>query len=202
MDLHFIWKAILIVFVGITILRIGGRKSISQLTVSQTVIMISIGNLMIQPVSNRNIWVTFLIGLLLVLTLIFIEFLQLKFDKVENFMTGKSNIVIENGKINVENLKKMRLTVDQLEVRLRQENVQSILHVKWATIEPSGQLGLILSEPQQPATKQDIQTLINYVHMKIPAGAKPPSIVQPSQEDLFIEVQQKKDAKPHKEFLE
>ncbi|WP_342744272.1 DUF421 domain-containing protein [Bacillus alkalicellulosilyticus] len=134
MDLHFIWKAVLIVFVGIVILRIGGRKSISQLTVSQTVIMISIGTIMIQPVSNRNIWITFVIALLLVLTLVFVELLQLKYDKVETFFSGKSVLIIENGIAQHHNLKKIRLSYDQLEIRLRQANIQQIADVKWATI--------------------------------------------------------------------
>ncbi|OLO25593.1 hypothetical protein BTR23_24550 [Alkalihalophilus pseudofirmus] len=178
MDFHWVWKAIIIVFVGVMILRLGGRKSISQLTVSQTVIMISIGNLMIQPVSERNIWITFLIALLLILTLIFIEFLQVKFDKVESFFTGKSIIVIEDGVINIKNLKKLRLTVDQLEMRLRQANVQHISQVKWATVEVSGQLGIILDEQSQLATKKDIQTLLDYIHTKFPSGQAPPIITE------------------------
>ncbi|WP_216830785.1 DUF421 domain-containing protein [Alkalihalobacterium elongatum] len=176
MDFHWVWKAIIIVFIGIMILRLGGRKSISQLTVSQTVIMISIGNLMIQPVSERNIWITFLIALLLVLTLIFIEFLQVKSDKVESFFTGKAIVVIEDGVINTKNLKKLRLTVDQLEMRLRQSNVQHISQVKWATVEVSGQLGLILDEQSQLATKKDIQTLLDYIHATHPVSPPPPNI--------------------------
>ncbi|MDE5414738.1 DUF421 domain-containing protein [Alkalihalobacterium chitinilyticum] len=178
MDFHWVWKAIIIVFVGIMILRLGGRKSISQLTVSQTVIMISIGNLMIQPVSERNIWITFLIALLLVLTLIFIEFLQVKSDKIESFFTGKSIVVIEDGVINTKNLKKLRLTIDQLEMRLRQSNVQHISQVKWATVEVSGQLGLILDEQSQVATKKDIQAVLDYIHAMHPAGQPPPNITQ------------------------
>ncbi|UTW70407.1 hypothetical protein KHA80_07955 [Anaerobacillus sp. HL2] len=76
---------------GLLILRFAGRKSISQLTVSQTVIMISIGTLMIQPVSNRNIWVTFLIALLLVLILMLLEFLQEKYDTSRISLLEKSN---------------------------------------------------------------------------------------------------------------
>lgn len=194
LDLHWIWKAVLIVIVGTLILRVAGRKSISQLTVSQTVIMISIGTLMIQPVSNRNIFVTFLIALLLVLVLILMEYFQTKFDKFENLITGKAILVIDNGVMIEQNLKKLRLTVDQLEVRLRQKNIKKISDVQMATIEPSGQIGLLLKENAQPATKQDIQILINYLHSKLPGGQiPPPSIIQPNQQnnELFTEVKAK-----------
>ncbi|WP_332694569.1 DUF421 domain-containing protein [Halalkalibacter lacteus] len=178
MDFNWIWKAILIVIVGTHILRLAGRKSISQLTVSQTVIMISIGNLMIQPVSNRSIWVTFMIALILVLVLMALEYFQVKSDKFESFITGKEIIVINNGVIDEQNLKKLRLTVDQLEVRLRQSGIARISDVKIATIEPSGLLGYTLQEYAQPATKQDIQTLLNYIHSQLPAGQPPPIITQ------------------------
>ncbi|MCT8136830.1 DUF421 domain-containing protein [Anaerobacillus sp. CMMVII] len=194
MDFHWVWKSILIVIVGSLVLRLAGRKSISQLTVSQTVIMISIGNLMIQPVSNRNIFVTFLIALLLVLVLIFMEFIQMKNDKFESFITGKGILVIENGVVLEKNLKRLRLTIDQLEVRLRQESVKQFSDVQMATIEPSGQIGLLLKEHAQPATKQDLQLLINYIHSKLPGGQIPPPTIIPAQNQnnqLFTEVKTK-----------
>ncbi|WP_245747359.1 DUF421 domain-containing protein [Anaerobacillus alkalidiazotrophicus] len=133
MDLHFIWKAIVIVFGGVLILRLAGRKSISQLTVAKTVMMIAVGSLIIQR--NRNIWVTLIITLLLVLTLLFIEYIVLKNDKLENFFYSKSVMVVKNGQINEEHLRKMRLSVDMLEVRMRQLGIQKISDVQWATIE-------------------------------------------------------------------
>jgi len=155
--MDWIWKAILIIIVGTIILRIAGRKSISQMTLSQTVIMIAIGSLLIQPVAGKNVWVTFGVGGVLVLTLIAMEFMQVKFDFMEKFLTGKSKAVIVNGQLNDQNLKKLRLTVDQLEIKLRQKSVTSIQDVKSATLEPNGQLGIELKENYKPATKQDVE---------------------------------------------
>ncbi|MFC4321768.1 DUF421 domain-containing protein [Litchfieldia salsa] len=159
MDLHFIWKAIVIVVGGILILRIAGRKSVSQLTVAQTVMMIAVGSLIIQPVNDRNIWITMLVTFLMVLTLLLIEYIVLKFDVLETFIYGKSLLIVENGQINKKNLKKLRLTVDMLEVRLRQQSVQNISDLQWATIESNGQLGYMLKPDMQYATKADILML-------------------------------------------
>ncbi|QGH36834.1 DUF421 domain-containing protein [Gracilibacillus salitolerans] len=159
MDLHFIWKAIVVVIGGILILRLAGRKSISQLTVAQTVMMIAVGSLIIQPVGDRNIWITMVITFLMVSTLLFIEYIVLKSDTLETFIYGKSLIVVEDGQINESNLKKLRLTVDMLEVRLRQQNIQHFSDLKWATIESNGQLGYMLKSNKQYATKEDIEML-------------------------------------------
>lgn len=163
MDWNFIWKAILIVIVGTALLRIGGRKTISQMTLAQTVIMIAIGSLLIQPVSGRNLGVTFLIGGVLVGTLIIMEFLQLKSDWLEKIITGKSKVVIENGTINERNLAKVRMTVDQLEMNLRQKNVTKLSDVSYATIEPNGQIGYMLKEEAQPVTNREFQQLIKLI---------------------------------------
>lgn len=81
MDIKLIGQTILIFIVGTLILRVSGRKSISQMTIPQTVIMIGIGTLLIQPVTGKGLWVTFGIAGLLVLSLLFTEYLQIKFDK-------------------------------------------------------------------------------------------------------------------------
>lgn len=75
------------------------------------------------------------------------------------FLTGKSKIVIENGSINEKNLIKLRLSVDALEMLLRQNGIENIKDVQWATIEPSGQLGYLLTNNKKFATKEDIEKI-------------------------------------------
>ncbi|MCO1603295.1 DUF421 domain-containing protein [Desulfosporosinus nitroreducens] len=127
------------IFVGTFILRIGGRKSISQMTISQTIVMIGFGSLLIQPVSGKGLLITFAVASLLTLLMIFAEYLSLKSDILETIFSGKAVMVIENGKPIIKNLKKIRLTIDKLETRLRQAGISSIEDVRYATIEVSGQ---------------------------------------------------------------
>ncbi|WP_394175579.1 DUF421 domain-containing protein [Guptibacillus hwajinpoensis] len=153
MDIDLIWKAVLIVIGGTLLLRVEGRKSISQMTLAQIVIMISIGSLLVQPIVGKNILTTLLVGLALVLSLVFVEYSQLKFDWLERFITGRSKVIIKNGVIEEKKLKKLRFTVDQLEMKLRQSQVHTISDVANATLEPNGQLEFQLRELKQPATK-------------------------------------------------
>ncbi|MCO7174793.1 DUF421 domain-containing protein [Sporolactobacillus kofuensis] len=168
MDLNLIWKAVLIIVCGIFLLRLLGRSSISQMTTSHTVIMISIGTLLIQPIiSNRNIWLTFVLASILVLTLIIIELIQMKWDFTEALITGRSKIVIENGALNQKNLKKLRISVDDLEMSLRQNGIEKITDVQWATIEPSGQLGYLLTDKKKFATKEDTDKIYELLNQLI-----------------------------------
>lgn len=203
LDLHFIWKAIVVVLGGILILRLAGRKSISQLTVAQTVMMIAVGSLIIQPVGDRNIWITMIITFLMVSTLLFIEYIVLKSNGLETFIYGKSLIVVEDGKINEGNLKKLRLTVDMLEVRLRQQNIQHFTDLKWATIEPNGQLGYMLKSDKQYATKEDIQMLKSLVESNLSNPPNEASKTKTSVSDnIFTEVKNRKHKEKPKENLD
>ncbi|SEA85376.1 Uncharacterized membrane protein YcaP, DUF421 family [Thalassobacillus cyri] len=159
MDFDMLWKAVVVVVGGTLLLRVAGRKSISQMTLAQVVIMIGIGSLLIQPIVGKNIWTTLIVGLTLVLTLLVMEYVQVKVNPLEKFITGSSKVVIENGELQIDRLKKLRLSVDQLEMKLRQNSITDINDVAYATIEPNGQLGVELKQPKQPATKGDIDSL-------------------------------------------
>lgn len=159
MDWHLLWKAMIVVLVGTFLLRLAGRKSISQMTLAQTVIVIGLGSLIVQPIVGHNIWSTFAVGLVLVITLIVMEYTQVKVDKMERLITGRAKLIIKDGMIQEKTLHKLRFTVDQLEMKLREQGVSQVSDVKWATLEPNGQVGCELMESAKPATKQDMHVL-------------------------------------------
>lgn len=161
MELNWLIKSILIFVIGTFILRLGGRKSISQMTISQTIVMIGLGSLLVQPVANKGLFVTFCVALVLVIFMIISELLQLNLDILETFISGKAVIIIEDGIVNLKNLKKLRLTIDKLETRLRQVGISSIDDVKHATIEVSGQLGYELKDNKKPLTREDFMILMD-----------------------------------------
>lgn len=133
------------------------------MTITQVVVMVGIGSLLIQPVAGKDILHTLAVGLIITVLMIITEYLEMKFDFLETISTGKAKIVIENGKLNLENLRKLRMSVDRLETRLRQSGISSVEDVKYATIEVSGQLGYELNENKKAITKEDFNLLINEI---------------------------------------
>lgn len=109
----------------------------------------------------------------------------MKFDWIERLMSGSSKVVIENGVINQKNLRAMRMTVDQLEMRLRQNAIVSIDDVKTATLEPNGQVGFELKPHARPVTVGDMERLLG---LKLDASQQQPV--------LFQEVKQQQYPKP------
>jgi len=158
--MSFMWESVILVTAGAVLLRISGRKSISQMTVTQTVIMISIGSIIIQPIIERSVWKTIVAAAIFIVFLIVVEYLELKSNFLETLLMGKSKVVIQDGLIVTENMKKLRFTVDQLEMRLRQQGIANIADVKTATLEPNGQLGYDLMPDKKPLTVGEFKQMM------------------------------------------
>ncbi|MBT2623940.1 DUF421 domain-containing protein [Bacillus sp. HU-1818] len=159
--MNFAWEALILIVSGIILLRISGRKSIAQMTLAQTVVMISIGTLIVQPIVETSLWKTLIAAIIFTVALVLMEWFQVKANWVEKFLTGKAKLVIEDGQLNIDNLRKMRLTVDQLEMRLRLHGISNINNVKNATLEANGQLGYELKDDAKPLTVGDFKKLFN-----------------------------------------
>jgi uncharacterized membrane protein YcaP (DUF421 family) len=91
---------------------------------------------------------------------------------------------------------KLRLTVDKLEMRLRLNNVKKMSDVNWATMEANGQIGYELKQDAQPATKKDIQELINLLNSKFPTVQSSVEVPPTEMEDIFQETTSKKHNYP------
>jgi len=158
--MNFIWQSVILILAGILLLRIAGRKSIAQMTLAQTVVMISLGTIIVQPIVEKSMVKAIGGAAIFVLAILVLEYLQLKSNTFEKFLTGKSKTVIQNGQLEIKQLQKLRLTVDQLEMRLRNQGVSNIQDIKTATIEPNGQLGYELQEDAKPLTVGDFKQLM------------------------------------------
>ncbi|WP_420976490.1 DUF421 domain-containing protein [Bacillus vallismortis] len=181
--MNFAWQALILIVSGIILLRISGRKSISQMTLAQTVVMISIGTIIVQPIIETSLWKTLVAASIFTVALILMEWFQVKANWMEKFLTGKAKLVIEDGKLHVENMKKLRLTVDQLEMRIRIHGVSSIKDIKHATIEANGQIGYELQDDKKPLTMGDFKKLMN-----IPAETTVQQPESEQQENIFQEI--------------
>ncbi|MYL70610.1 DUF421 domain-containing protein [Halobacillus litoralis] len=147
-------------FTLLILTRLMGRKEISQMTFFNFVSAISIGtlgaSLAIDPtLSVRNglialaVWSAFtiLMGLL-----------DIKSRNVRKKVEGEPIIIIRNGKILENEMKKTRLDTDELNLLLRKKNVFSVGDVDYAIFETDGTLSVLKKQGKRPATKEDVHT--------------------------------------------
>ncbi|TVY11388.1 DUF421 domain-containing protein [Paenibacillus cremeus] len=154
MDLEWgiLLKSAIVVITGVFLVRLSGRKSISQMTVATTVVMIATGELLAHSIVGQEIWRSLAAVAAFLLTLLVLEWLTLKSDRLQWLIAGKPVKVIEDGKVDLMQLRKLRMTIELLEMRLRQEGISSMSDVKNATIEINGELGYELVREKQSLT--------------------------------------------------
>ncbi|MVO98585.1 DUF421 domain-containing protein [Paenibacillus lutrae] len=184
-----LWKSLVLILFGMLILRISGRKSISQMTIPTTITMISIGTIIVQPIANENIFLTIIAAIVFILVLIVVETLQIRWNWFEKWIKGPAVIVIEGGQLNLHSMKKLRLSVDALEMKLRQQGISKLSDVKTATIEPNGQLGYELNDSAKPLTVSQMENLLSKYFANMESGcvnSNPNSEIQ--EINLFSEI--------------
>lgn len=109
----FIWQAFAILAVGYILIRIAGKKAASEMTGLELITLLAMASMIGHAVSEQMWWKTALVLCILVFLLVTVQFLSIKFDTMERLFMGKATVVIKNGKIQPENLKKLRMSVDQ-----------------------------------------------------------------------------------------
>ena len=76
--------------------------------------------------------------------------MQLKSKKMRDFIDSKGTVLIRDGKVLEDNLKKERLTTDELMEQLRKRSVFKVADVEFAIMEPSGEINVLLNRENQP----------------------------------------------------
>lgn len=138
--------------------KVLGKRQVSQLSLFEYITGIAIGNLIGYVSLDTDIaWYMSLVAILVwVFFSLAIEFLQIKSKKARDFIDSKGRVLIKDGKILEENLKKERLTSDELMEQLRKKNAFKFADVEFAIMEPSGDINVLLTRENQPLTPKHL----------------------------------------------
>ena len=138
-------------------IRMMGKRQIGQMEASEFVVTMLVANLASIPMQDSAI--PLYSGLLPILVVLGMELtlsgLILRSVWVRRFFCGKPVILIDNGKILLENLRRTRVTLDELTGHLRQKDVLDIQTVQFAILETDGSLSVFPYPEQQPATAKE-----------------------------------------------
>lgn len=152
-------RTLILYAVVIAALRIMGKRQIGELQPSELVVAIMISDLATVPMESVDI--PLLSGILPVLTLIMAEvitsYISLKSKLVRKFIIGQPSVVIYDGKINEQELERLRFNLDDLLEELRLNGCHDISDVAVAVIETSGKLSVIPRDSARPVTVEDMQ---------------------------------------------
>ncbi len=160
---------ILFLLVMITI-RIMGKRQVGELQPFELVVAIIIAELASIPMEDKE--TPLINGIIPIITLLILQvsfsYISLKNERIRNIISGTPSILIENGKINEKELKKLRYNLSDLLEQLRIKNISNIADVEFATLETSGELSVIPKSQKKPLTPEDLNISTEYEGLSLP----------------------------------
>ncbi|ERI09005.1 DUF421 domain-containing protein [Aneurinibacillus aneurinilyticus] len=164
----------LVVLFAIT--RFSGKKQLAQLTFFEYIVGITIGDItaVIATDIENNLVHGYTSLLVFAAIPFFVDYLSLKSKFVRQLFEGKGTVLVKNGKILEDNLKKEHINTDELLAQLRLKNMFKVADVEFAILETNGQLSVMPKKDAQPVTVKDLQ-------LNLPAEVEPETVIMDGQ---------------------
>ena len=128
--------------------RLIGRRELGKMQAFDLILFIVIGDLVQQGITQSDYSIT---GLALVVSTICLltvvtSYVSYRFPRARPLLEGEPVIVVEDGKLIPENLKRTRLTLEDIEEEARLQQIKSLTDVRWAVFENGGSISFIPRE--------------------------------------------------------
>ena len=143
MDL--VLRAIVLYVFVFTITRVIGRRELSSLAPFDLILLIVAGDAIQQGLTQDDYSVTgamLVVGTFAVLQLA-TSWVTFRFRRLRPLFEGEPIVIMQDGKLLDRNLKRERLTEDEVAEEARQQQIASLEDVRWAVLEPSGKISFI-----------------------------------------------------------
>ena len=164
-------RTIVLYLMLIAVIRLMGKRQIGQMEPTEFVVTMLVANLAAIPMQDGGI--PLLSGLVPILTVLgvglVLSWLSLRCVPMRRWLCGKPVILIDNGRILQNNLRRTGITLDELTGHLREKDVLNIDQVQFAILETDGNFSVFPYPKHQPATAKDagVQTKDQYLPVTI-----------------------------------
>lgn len=139
-------------------IRCIGKSGLSSSDPFQIVMMLMIAEIAAIPIGSPDI--PLLNGIAAIVMMLFIftlsEFLSEKSEKFKVLVNGRPSLLIDNGVIDFNELRKNRITLSDFMEMLRLKDAPSAADVLYACLETNGELSVILKPEKMPVTREDM----------------------------------------------
>lgn len=151
--LTIIGRTIFLYFVIVVVFRLMGKREIGELSILDVVIFIMLAEMAVMSIEdpNKSLIHTIVPMIVLMVIQIGLAYLSLKNQKLRELVDGKPSILINNGRINEQEMRKQRYNYSDLMIQLREKDVKSVAEVEFAILEPSGNLSVFEKDQESSA---------------------------------------------------
>lgn len=142
--LNILLRTLIVYVLLIIAMRIGGKRQIGELQLSELVSALLLSEIASMPIGHEEIPLTF--AVIPLVTVICIEIIAAyavtKSKRLRNLFDGKPSVIIEKGKLNMAELGKLRLGIEELIAEARLKGISDISDLEYAILEDNGKLSV------------------------------------------------------------
>lgn len=152
MYLTLIYKTIFLYFFIIVVYRIMGKKEVGKLSIVDLIVSVLIAELVALSIEkpDNSIFMSIIPIVTLVLIQLGMGYITLKSNNIRNVIDGKPTVIIKNGKLNFNEMTKLRYSLDDLIMQLREQGISNIEDVNYAILENDGKLSIFDNTNEYP----------------------------------------------------
>lgn len=160
-------KSILIYFLAFIISKLIGIKIISQMNFFDFIMGVSLGSIVVKIIVNKDHTVISGITALIVFMLLnmIASYINLKSYRIRRILNPKTLVLIENGCIIDKNLRKLKITINELMMKLREKDIFCLKDVQFAIMESNGELSVLIKAAKKPVTPYDMKLKVEDVSL-------------------------------------
>lgn len=152
-----ILRASVMLSVMYLLLRLLGKRELSQVTPFELVLLVVMGDLVQQGITHNDLSMTgaaLAIGTIAfwALALSWITYLS---PRAERMLEGVPRVLVKDGELITANMRRDRITRAEVEIEMRPAGIARISEVAWAILEPNGKISFIAKDGDEPAMQQD-----------------------------------------------
>jgi len=138
-------RTILVFFVMLMLTRVIGRRELSSLQPFDLILLIVLGDAVQQGLTQDDYSLTgaFLVIFTFALLQVLVSWLGFRFPRTRPVLEGDPLIVVQDGELVENNLKRERLTPEEVAEAARQEGIAHLSQVRWAVLETTGAISFI-----------------------------------------------------------
>ncbi|MEG2311106.1 MAG: DUF421 domain-containing protein [Bacilli bacterium] len=144
MYLTLIYKTIFLYFFIIVVYRVMGKKEVGKLSVVDLIVSVLIAELVALSIESPDN--SIFLSIIPIITLVCIQlglgYITLKNNSIREVVDGKPTVIIKNGKLDFKEMTKLRYSLDDLIMQLREQGFKSIEEVNYAILENDGKLSV------------------------------------------------------------
>jgi uncharacterized membrane protein YcaP (DUF421 family) len=140
-----VFRGVFIFFVLYLLMRVIGRRELSSLEPFDLILLVVLGDAVQQGLTQDDYSLTgalLAIGTIAMLQL-FVSYANFRFPRLRPLLDGEPIVVVRDGEPIERNMRRERVTLDDLTSAMRQQNIGTLDDVAWAVMETSGAISFI-----------------------------------------------------------